>query len=110
MSGTESGARRDRIDRLTLIPLPPADGVQVDNFENVYSCTGDGLYVWDRNGLVLLRVFIPDGGCVSLVFAGSGRIVVTAQSRLYLVQLARSIDGPALDTYPRADKRISLPF
>jgi sugar lactone lactonase YvrE len=90
--------------------LSPADGIQVDTFGNVYSCTGDGLYVWDPNGVLLMRAFIPDGGCVSLYFTGKGQIIITAQARLYLLQLAPYVNGPALDTYPRIDKRITLAF
>jgi gluconolactonase len=82
----------------------------VDNYENVYSCTGDGLYVWDSNGVLLMRAFLSEGGCVNLYFAGKGRIIVTAQTRLYLIQLALIVEGPPLHIYPRADKRISLSF
>jgi gluconolactonase len=89
--------------------LNAADGIQVDIQGNVWSCTGDGLYVWDPNGVLLMRVFISES-CFNLSFVGKGRIVVTAQTRLYLIQLAPTVRGQLLDTYPQADKRIPLSF
>lgn len=80
----------------------------MDTLGNVYSFTGDGLYAWDVDGLLLMRVFLPNGGCASFTFAGKGRIIILGQSRIYLVQLATFVEGLALDTYPRADRRIQL--
>lgn len=90
------------------VPTTIADGIKVDKQGNVYSCLGDGVYVWDPTGVLLMRIFLPDGGCSNLAFANRGRLIVMANSKVLLVQLHHAVEGPALDSYPDKEVRIKL--
>ncbi|EPQ31679.1 uncharacterized protein PFL1_01012 [Pseudozyma flocculosa PF-1] len=77
------------------------DGIKVDTQGNVYAGTSDGVQVWSKHGEQILKVFIPETGAVNLVFANEGRLVVTAEEKVYLIQLDPSVRGPPLWEYPR---------
>ncbi|PWZ00801.1 calcium-dependent phosphotriesterase [Testicularia cyperi] len=77
-----------------------ADGIKVDTQGNVYTGTGDGVSVFSKHGKPILKVFMPQTGGVNLVFAQHGRLVVTAQERIFLVQLGPSVTGPPIWDYP----------
>ncbi|TFK94522.1 D-lactonohydrolase-like protein [Polyporus arcularius HHB13444] len=63
------------------------DGIQLDAAGNVYAGTGDGAQVWGQDGTLLGKFFL---GTVSsnLVFAGDGRLVILADTAIYLAKIA----------------------
>ena len=85
-----------------------ADGVQLDTNGNVYAGCGDGVQVGDRfpacrfHSLMsvcrLAQVWNPDGDLIgkfflgttsaNMIFAGNGRLVIMAETAIYLAQIA----------------------
>lgn len=81
------------------------DGIQVDTKGNVYSGCGDGVHVsatclmcfilrvneilqvWNRNGVLLGKFFIGSVAC-NMVFAGAGKLVILAQTAVYVARIA----------------------
>ncbi|EMD32372.1 hypothetical protein CERSUDRAFT_108815 [Gelatoporia subvermispora B] len=63
------------------------DGIQLDIKGNVYSGCGDGVHVWSPDGTLIGKFFL---GKVSanMTFAGKGRLVILAESEVYLAQIA----------------------
>ena len=63
------------------------DGIQLDAAGNVYSACGDGTHVWSPTGTLLGKFFI---GSVSgnMVFAGDGRLVIMAETSIYVAMIA----------------------
>ncbi|GJE91996.1 D-lactonohydrolase-like protein [Phanerochaete sordida] len=64
-----------------------ADGVQLDTQGNVYAGTGDGVQVWDKAGTLLGKFFLGTTSA-NLIFAGKGRLVVLAETAVYLAEIA----------------------
>ncbi|KAH9913684.1 D-lactonohydrolase-like protein [Epithele typhae] len=64
-----------------------ADGGQVDAAGNLYAGCGDGAQVWAPDGTLLGKFFL---GTLSanLVFAGDGRVVIMAETAIYLAEIA----------------------
>ncbi|KAF8326185.1 D-lactonohydrolase-like protein [Cantharellus anzutake] len=63
------------------------DGIQVDIFGNVFSGCGDGVHVWDNKGTLLGKLFF-NTTTANMVFAGPGRMVVLAETKVFLVHFA----------------------
>ncbi|KAJ7176672.1 D-lactonohydrolase-like protein [Mycena filopes] len=65
------------------------DGVQVDSEGNVYSGCGDGVQVWNAAGDLIGKFFL---GTLSanMAFAGPGRLVIMAETRIYVAEIAAS--------------------
>ncbi|PPQ74581.1 hypothetical protein CVT26_007801 [Gymnopilus dilepis] len=63
------------------------DGVQVDSNGNVYAGCGDGVQVWSPEGVLLGKFFI---GSVSsnFIFAGDGRLVILAETKIFFAKIA----------------------
>jgi len=63
------------------------DGIQIDKNGNVYSGCGDGVQVWNSQGTLLGKFFI---GSVSanFIFAGNGRLVILAETKIFLATIA----------------------
>lgn len=63
------------------------DGVQLDTNGNVYAGCGDGVQVWNDEGTLLGKFFI---GTISanMVFAGNGRLVILAETKVFLAHIA----------------------
>ncbi|KZT71085.1 D-lactonohydrolase-like protein [Daedalea quercina L-15889] len=62
------------------------DGIQVDTLGNVYASCGDGVHVWDRSGTLLGKFFIGTESA-NMVFAGRGRLVILAETAVYLAEV-----------------------
>lgn len=62
------------------------DGVHCDTEGNVYSGVGDGVQVWDPSGTLLGKIFLGETSA-NFAFAGKGRMVVCAETKLYYVEL-----------------------
>lgn len=63
------------------------DGIQVDKMGNVYSACGDGVNVWDRKGNLIGKFFLGELSA-NMVFAGHGRLVILAETKIYLANFA----------------------
>ncbi|KAF6760452.1 D-lactonohydrolase-like protein [Ephemerocybe angulata] len=74
------------------------DGVQVDAQGNVYSGTGEGVQVWNDQGTLIGKFFIGTGSA-NMVFAGDGRLVILAETKIFLAKIAAK--APAWVAYPQ---------
>lgn len=63
------------------------DGVQVDSEGNVYSGCGDGVQVWSSEGTLLGKFFIETTSA-NMVFAGDGRLVIMAETKIFVAKIA----------------------
>jgi gluconolactonase len=63
------------------------DGVQLDSEGNLYAGCGDGVQVFSSGGTLLGKFFI---GSVSsnMVFAGDGRLVINAETKIFVAKIA----------------------
>ncbi|KAJ7071976.1 D-lactonohydrolase-like protein [Mycena amicta] len=65
------------------------DGVQVDADGNVYAGCGDGVHVWAPDGTLIGKFFLGTTSA-NLVFAGPGRLVILAETKIFLAKIAAS--------------------
>lgn len=65
------------------------DGLHCDTKGNVYAGAGDGVQVWNPSGVLLGKIFIGSTAA-NFRFAGKGRMVIPAQTKLYYAELAAS--------------------
>jgi len=63
------------------------DGVQVDSDGNVYAGCGDGIHVWNDEGTLIGKFFVGMS-TANLVFAGNGRLVILAETKIFLAEIA----------------------
>ncbi|KAF3766187.1 calcium-dependent phosphotriesterase [Cryphonectria parasitica EP155] len=70
------------------------DGVHVDSVGNVYAGCGDGVHVWNPSGKLLGKIYLGDTSA-NFQFAGDGRLVICAETKLFYVTLAASGDYSA---------------
>ncbi|KIJ46301.1 hypothetical protein M422DRAFT_250350 [Sphaerobolus stellatus SS14] len=61
------------------------DGFQTDSKGNLYASTADGVQVYDPTGVLLGKIFVGSNSANN-VFAGKGRMVVMAETKLLLVE------------------------
>ncbi|KAF7326039.1 SGL domain-containing protein [Mycena kentingensis (nom. inval.)] len=65
------------------------DGVQVDLEGNVYGSCVDGVHVWSPDGALIGKFFLGMGSS-NLVFAGRGRLIILAETKIFLARIAAS--------------------
>ncbi|KAL6302943.1 calcium-dependent phosphotriesterase [Sparassis latifolia] len=63
------------------------DGVQVDKSRNVYAACSDGVHVWNEEGMLLGKFFLGTASA-NIAFAGKGRLVILAETEIFLAQIA----------------------
>ncbi|KAF8664114.1 hypothetical protein AX16_000804 [Volvariella volvacea WC 439] len=63
------------------------DGLQVDTKGNVYAGCGDGVHVWNKKGTLLGKFFLGMT-TANLVFAGEGRLVILAETKIFITHIA----------------------
>ncbi|TFK37132.1 D-lactonohydrolase-like protein [Crucibulum laeve] len=63
------------------------DGVQVDTKGNVYSGCGDGVQVWSPTGTLLGKFFLNTTSA-NMVFAGPGRLVIMAETKIFVAKIS----------------------
>ncbi|KAK0444224.1 calcium-dependent phosphotriesterase [Desarmillaria tabescens] len=63
------------------------DGIQVDTDGNVYSGCGDGVQAWNNEGTLLGKFFLGMTSA-NMVFAGNGRLVILAETKVFLAKIA----------------------
>ncbi|KAG4442182.1 hypothetical protein IFR05_002340 [Cadophora sp. M221] len=71
------------------------DGIKCDVYGNVYSGCGDGVEVWDANGVLIGRILVP-GGVANFSFGKDGEMFLCAEQNLWRLQLARQTKGALL--------------
>ncbi|KAG5637306.1 hypothetical protein H0H81_005049 [Sphagnurus paluster] len=70
------------------------DGVQVDLRGNVYSGCGDGVHVWNSEGTLLGKFFVGQTSA-NMVFARPGRLVILAETKIFVANIDKSVQGIA---------------
>ncbi|KAK7050474.1 SGL domain-containing protein [Favolaschia claudopus] len=65
------------------------DGVQVDTKGNVYAGCGDGVHVWNNEGTLIGKFFLGTTSA-NMAFAGKGRLVIMAETKIFLAEIATS--------------------
>ncbi|KAM3457824.1 hypothetical protein MY3296_000897 [Beauveria thailandica] len=63
------------------------DGIHCDSKGNVYAGCGDGVHVWNPSGKLLGKIF-TDGGAANFQFVGDGKMIICAETRLYMALIA----------------------
>ncbi|KAM3443705.1 hypothetical protein NHJ13734_001827 [Beauveria thailandica] len=63
------------------------DGIHCDSKGNVYAGCGDGIHVWNPSGKLLGKIF-TDGGAANFQFVGDGKMIICAETRLYMALIA----------------------
>lgn len=63
------------------------DGIQLDAEGNIYTGTGDGVQIWNPNGVLLGKIFTAST-VAEMIFVGDGRMIVLDETKLYLVRFA----------------------
>ncbi|KAI1792312.1 D-lactonohydrolase-like protein [Ganoderma leucocontextum] len=63
------------------------DGIQLDAAGNVYAGCGDGVQVWNPEGTPIGKFFLGTTSA-NLVFAGDGRLVILAETAIFLADIA----------------------
>ncbi|KAF7321967.1 SGL domain-containing protein [Mycena kentingensis (nom. inval.)] len=69
------------------------DGLQVDSDGNVYSGCGDGVQVWAPDGTLIGKFFIGTTSA-NMAFAGPGRLIILAETAVYVAHIAARIFLP----------------
>ncbi|KDQ51828.1 hypothetical protein JAAARDRAFT_184647 [Jaapia argillacea MUCL 33604] len=62
------------------------DGIQVDADGNVFSGCGDGVEVWNKEGVLIGKIYLGTTSA-NLVFAGNGRLVILAETAIYVANI-----------------------
>ncbi|EMR71621.1 putative evolved d-pantonohydrolase protein [Eutypa lata UCREL1] len=65
------------------------DGVHCDSNGNLYAGCGDGIQVWNPSGKLIGKIYLGEVSA-NFNFAGDGRMVICAETKLYYVTLAAS--------------------
>ncbi|KAJ6561140.1 D-lactonohydrolase-like protein [Mycena vulgaris] len=63
------------------------DGLTLDTNGNLYAGCGDGIQVFDPKGTLLGKVFLGVGSA-NMIFAGARRLVIMADTKIYLAEIA----------------------
>jgi len=63
------------------------DGIQMDKKGNVWSGNGDGVHIWNSEGTLIGKIFLNTTSA-NFIFAGKGRVIVLAETKIYLAKMA----------------------
>ncbi|KAF8510917.1 D-lactonohydrolase-like protein [Gautieria morchelliformis] len=74
---------------LAWVDTGAPDGVQVDSNGNIYASCGDGVQVFNPSGALLGKIFIGTTSA-NHIFAGPGRLVILAETKIFLIEFAAS--------------------
>ncbi|KAJ3757120.1 D-lactonohydrolase-like protein [Lentinula raphanica] len=73
------------------------DGIQLDSDGNIYSGCADGTQVWAPDGTLLGKFFLGMS-TAEMIFAGDGRLVILAETKMFLATIAAKsvpLGGPS---------------
>ncbi|KAK6903590.1 hypothetical protein I203_107095 [Kwoniella mangroviensis CBS 8507] len=76
----------DNRNTFAYIDAGVPDGVHCDSEGNVYAGVGDGISVWNPAGTLLGKIWLGTTSA-NFQFAGKGRMVICAETKLYYVTL-----------------------
>ncbi|KAF8995761.1 calcium-dependent phosphotriesterase [Cyathus striatus] len=62
------------------------DGIQVDTEGNVFAGTADGVTVWNKNGVLIGKIFIGEN-VANMAFAEGGRLVILANTSIFVASV-----------------------
>lgn len=84
-----SGAPDGAFPKLFLVAMtdPMLSGVHCDSWGNVYAGCGDGVQVWNPSGKLIGKIYVG-ATSANFNFAGTGRMVICAETDLYYATLA----------------------
>jgi gluconolactonase len=68
------------------------DGISVDSKGNVWAGCGDGVQVWNPEGTLIGKFFLGTTSS-NFIFAGKGRVVILALTKIYLAQIDVTVEG-----------------
>ncbi|EKM77645.1 hypothetical protein AGABI1DRAFT_77188 [Agaricus bisporus var. burnettii JB137-S8] len=77
---------------LAYIDAGAPDGIQVDEKGNVYVACADGVQVFAPDGTLLGKFFL-DISSANMVFAGPGRMVILAETKVFLAKISENTKG-----------------
>lgn len=63
------------------------DGIKTDAAGNVYAGCGDGVNVWNSQGLLMGKIFVS-GGSANFALGEKGEVYLLSETRLYLAVLS----------------------
>jgi gluconolactonase len=63
------------------------DGVHCDSNGNLYAGCGDGVHVWNPSGTLIGKIYLGTT-TANFQFAGEGRMVIAAETKLFYATLA----------------------
>ncbi|THU85137.1 calcium-dependent phosphotriesterase [Dendrothele bispora CBS 962.96] len=81
---------------LAYVDAGVPDGIQLDTDGNIYSGTGDGVQVWNPDGVLLGKFFLGTTSA-NMVFAGPGTLAILAETKIFVAKIAAtgfSLGGP----------------
>ncbi|KIY48838.1 calcium-dependent phosphotriesterase, partial [Fistulina hepatica ATCC 64428] len=64
-----------------------SDGINLDTNGNVYGGCSDGVHMWNPKGKLLGKFFVGSN-TANFAFAGHGRLVILAETEIFLAQIA----------------------
>ena len=73
------------------------DGIQLDTAGRVYSGCGDGVQVWNAEGTLIGKFFLGSQSS-NMIFAGKGRLVMLAETKIYLAYISGDVEGQDLES------------
>ncbi|KAF8234530.1 D-lactonohydrolase-like protein [Tricholoma matsutake] len=68
------------------------DGIQLDLNGNVFSGCGDGVQVWNKEGTLIGKFFLGTTSA-NMIFAGPGRLVILAETKIFVADISPSVKG-----------------
>jgi gluconolactonase len=71
------------------------DGIKCDVHGNVYSGCGDGVEIWNPDGVLIGKILVPRG-VANFCFGREGEVFLCAETKLWRVTLARETKGDLL--------------
>nr|XP_031858214.1 uncharacterized protein CI109_006357 [Kwoniella shandongensis]KAA5525286.1 hypothetical protein CI109_006357 [Kwoniella shandongensis] len=69
-----------------------ADGIHTDTRGNLYAACGDGINVFSPSGILIGKIFLGRMAA-NLQFAGKGRMVILAETKLYYAKFHDGAEG-----------------
>ncbi|OCF33881.1 gluconolactonase [Kwoniella heveanensis BCC8398] len=82
---TDDGLFENRVT-FAFVHSGVPDGVHCDSKGNVYAGCGDGVHVWNPSGLLIGKIWVGSTSA-NFQFAGQGRMVISAETKLYYATL-----------------------
>ncbi|CAI7609165.1 unnamed protein product [Penicillium glandicola] len=77
----------DNRKTFAFVHIGAPDGIHCDSWGNVYAGCGDGVHVWNQSGKLIGKIYVG-ATAANFNFAGTGRMVICAETNLYYATLA----------------------